>query len=84
MSKGEKKEGPPDEAAPADFSDDEDENPTNVALNKQALLEWLTIADFTQEISLTKIIGHKFKLDQEELTTLPLVGIEGVLKICKV
>ena len=34
------------EADPADFSE-EDDNPTNIAINKQALLEWLTVADFT-------------------------------------
>ena len=55
-----------DDGAPADFSDDEDENPVQIALNKQALLEWLTVADFTKEVSLTKISGHKFKLDPDE------------------
>lgn len=35
-------------AAPADYSDsDEEENPVVDALNKQALLEWLTVVDFT-------------------------------------
>ena len=57
----------PDEfnnADPADFSNSEEEDdPAAQALNKQALLEWLTVADFTKEISLTKVAGHKFKLD---------------------
>ena len=66
---------------PADFSDD-DEDPAANSLNKQALLEWLTVADFTKEISLTNIAGHKFKLDSDELEAM--IGTEGILKICKV
>lgn len=52
-------------APPADLSDDddEDEDPAKDAFNKQALLEWLTVADFTGEMSLTTIASHKFKLD---------------------
>ena len=64
-----------------DYSD-EDENPVNVAANKRALLEWVTAADFSQEISLTDIAKHKFKLDSAELDAL--IGTEGILKICKV
>ena len=71
----------PEERTPGDFSD-EDDNPAANALNKQALLEWVTVADFTQDLSLTKISSHKFKLDEEELNSL--IGTEGILKICKV
>ena len=66
---------------PAEYSD-EDDDPKNIALNKQALLEWLTVADFTQEISLTKVANHKFKLDGAEIEAM--IGTEGILKICKV
>ena len=52
---------------PAEFSEDDDDHPRNKALNKQALLEWVTIADFTKEISLTKIAHHKYKLEPEEI-----------------
>lgn len=51
-------------------------------MNKQALLEWLTVADFTKEISLTKIAHHKYKLDPEEIQAS--LGTEEILKICKV
>ena len=57
-------------------------DPKAEAINKQALLEWITVADFTKEISLTSITNHKFKLDQEEVTSV--FGTEGILKICKV
>ena len=69
--------------APADFSDDE-ENDTaeNRMFNKQALLEWLTVADFTKEVQLHKIAGHKFRLDNEERDAV--IENEGILKICKV
>ena len=69
------------EVTPPDFSDEEDDPRVN-ALNKQALLEWLTEADFTQEMSLTKLAGHKFRLDQEELDAM--IGTEGLMKICRV
>ena len=52
----EKKSKEPEEQEPADLSDDdddEDNNPAMIALNKQALLEWVTVADFTQDLSLT-------------------------------
>lgn len=65
---------------PPEFSDEED-RPENIALNKQALLEWVTVADFTQELSLARIAGHKFKLDKEEID---IMGTEALLKICKV
>ena len=55
---------------PAEFSDDDDDHPRNKALNKQALLEWVTVADFTKEISLTKIAHHKYKLEPEEIQEL--------------
>jgi len=42
----------------------------------------VTVADFTKEISLTNISGHKFKLDEEEMNAM--IGNEGILKICKV
>jgi hypothetical protein len=43
--------GPPGDHTPAEFSDDEEnDDPAFNALNKQTLLEWLTVADFTQEI----------------------------------
>ena len=35
---------------PGDFSDDEDNDPAAIALNKQTLLEWVTVADFTQDM----------------------------------
>jgi len=70
-----------DDAKPADFSDDEEDESAK-ALNKQALLEWLTVADFTKEIQLQNIAGHKFKLDEDELNAM--IGTEGILKICKV
>lgn len=66
---------------PADFSEEEDNDPAQIALNKQALLEWLTVADFTQEMSLTKFAEHKFRLDENELNAN--IKIPGVLKICK-
>lgn len=74
----------PEDAPPAEFSDDEesDEDPAKDALNKQAMLEWLTVADFTGEMSLTSISNHKFKLDEAELTAM--ISTEGILKICKV
>lgn len=50
--------------------------------NKQALLEWLTVADFTKEVQLHKIAHHKFRLDQEEQNAM--IDVEGILKICKV
>ena len=46
----------PEEQEQAELSeedDDEDNNPVQIALNKQALLEWVTMADFTQDLSLT-------------------------------
>jgi len=67
---------------PADFSEDDEESDEKNALNKQTLLEWVTVADFTKEISLTTISGHKFKLDEEEMNAM--IGNEGILKICKV
>ena len=67
---------------PAEFSDDDDDHPRNKALNKQALLEWVTVADFTKEISLTKIAHHKYKLEPEEIQAS--LGSEEILKICKV
>ena len=39
---------------PADFSDEEQDEEAK-AINKQALLEWVTVADFTKEMSLSKI-----------------------------
>lgn len=75
----------PEDAPPAEFSDDEEDgedDPAKAALNKQALLEWLTVADFTGEMSLTNISNHKFKLDEAELTAM--ISTEGILKICKV
>ena len=66
---------------PPDYSEEEDEDPANIALNKQALLEWLTVADFTQEMSLTKFAQHKFRLDEEEVEAK--MGNLGILKICK-
>lgn len=37
----------------ADFSDEEEsDNEENRNLNKQALLEWLTVVDFTKEVQL--------------------------------
>ena len=75
--------GLPGDATPAEFSDDdENDDPAVSALHKQTLLEWLTVADFTQEISLHKISGHKFKLDPEEINAM--ISTEGILKICKV
>ena len=73
-------EGPENDQTPADFSEDEND-PAAAALHKQALLEWVTVADFTQEISLTKVASHKFKLDEAEINAL--IGTEGILKICK-
>ena len=49
---------------------------------KAALLEWVTEADFTDEISLTQLANHKFRLDPEEAAKIH--GNEGILKICKV
>jgi len=53
-----------------------------MAINKQALLEWVTYADFAKEISLIKISNHKFKLEPEEIDAH--IGNEGILKIIKV
>ena len=70
-------------AAPADFSDSsEEDNPAADQLNKQALLEWLTIADFTKEISLMKLAQHKYKLDPEERDMM--LDTQQLLKIIKV
>lgn len=67
----------------ADFSDEEEsDNEENRNLNKQALLEWLTVVDFTKEVQLQKISQHKFKLDREEESAM--IDQEGILKICKV
>ena len=75
-------EEPPEGKSPAEFSEDEDpDDPKKKALHKQALLEWLTEADFTGEMSLAKIAAHKFKLDDEEMQAM--IGTEGILKICK-
>jgi hypothetical protein len=35
-------------------------------LNKKHLLEWVTEADFTKEISLVKLSDQPFKLDEAE------------------
>ena len=67
---------------PADYSDDDDEDPRAKELNKQALLEWITVADFTKEINLNKLAAHKFRLDDDEMNAM--IGTEGILKICKV
>ena len=68
---------------PADFSDDEeDDTDENRMFNKQALLEWLTVVDFTKEVQLQKISQHKFRLDREEESAM--IDHEGMLKICKV
>ena len=68
---------------PADFSEDEDDDTEeNRTFNKQALLEWLTVVDFTKEVQLQKISQHKFRLDPEEESAM--ISQEGVLKICKV
>lgn len=67
---------------PADFSEeDEENNAAVIAANKKALLEWVTEADFTQEMSLKSLLEHKFKLDEEERNSF--IGTTGVLKICK-
>ena len=34
--------------------------------NKKFLFEWLTEADFTQDVSLSKLINHQFTLDKDE------------------
>ena len=65
---------------PDQFSDD-DEDPRARELNKQALLEWVTVADFTKEVQLHKLANHKFKLDDDEINAM--IGTEGILKICK-
>lgn len=68
---------------PADFSDDDDAaDQASMAINKQALLEWVTYADFAKEISLVKISNHKFKLEPEEIDAH--IGNVGMLKIIKV
>ena len=70
-----------DGACPDDLSSESDEDPVKIALNKKALLEWLTVADFTQEMSLNKFAMHKFRLDEEEKNAK--ISMQGVLKICK-
>jgi hypothetical protein len=50
-------------------------------LNKKHLLEWVTEADFTKEISLVKLSDHPFKLDEAE--EADLMNFHRILKVMK-
>ena len=63
--------------------DDSDEDqPEIVAENKALLLEWVTKADFSKEISLMSLAQHRFRLDQDEMNEL--TSFEHVSKVIKV
>jgi hypothetical protein len=53
-----------------------------VAENKALLLEWVTKADFSKEISLMSLAQHRFRLDQDEMNEL--TSFEHVAKVIKV
>ena len=54
------------QVASPDLDSDEEQDPAVAQLHKQELLNWVTQADFTGELSLTQLANHKFRLDPEE------------------
>jgi hypothetical protein len=43
--------------------DSDSDEPEAIAENKALLLEWVTKADFSKEISLKSLAHHRFRLD---------------------
>ncbi len=61
---------------------EESEEVARVKRNKQFLLQWVTEADFTKEISLVQLSDHPFRLDQEEEEG-ELMNFTRILKVMK-
>lgn len=49
-----------------EYYSDEDDRPAMKTKHKAELLEWVTKADFSKEISLASIAKQRFKLDDDE------------------
>ena len=65
----------------SDMDEDEEKQRLREKLNKKHLLEWVTEADFTKEISLVKLSDHPFKLDEAE--EADLMNFHRILKVMK-
>ena len=65
----------------SDLDEDEEKQRLREKLNKKHLLEWVTEADFTKEISLVKLSDHPFKLDEAE--EADLMNFHRILKVVK-
>ena len=84
-----KRRGSVNEGLTQDSYDEEDEedlddadDPVKQAEYKRQILEWVTNADFTREVSLAKIAKHRFRLDDDEISYS--YNNETLLKILKV